>query len=171
MEKKNEKANKIESELIRDVNEDTDQVKKFIIILVCVSLIAGLLYFVSSKFVIKDGVSDNDVVQEETIAYGNVDVGNIFNRPYDEYYVLAYDPDSLQAPLYASYLTTFDKKDSKMYFLDLSSDINKKYVGDGNASASNASEISLKEPTLIKIKNGKIEKYFETVEDIAKELK
>lgn len=171
MEKKNEKAKKIESELIRDVNEDTDQVKKFIIILVCVSLIAGLLYFVSSKFVIKDGVQGEEAVPEETIAYGNIDVGNIFNRPYDEYYVLAYDPDSLQAPLYASYLTTFDKKDSKIYFLDLSSDINKKYVGDGNASATNANEISLKEPTLIKIKNGQIENYFETIEDIEKELK
>ncbi len=171
MEKKNEKAKKVESELIKDVNEDTDQIKKFVIILTCVALIAGLLYFVSSKFVIKDGIKEDDAVQEETIAYSNVDVGNIFNRPYDEYYVLAYDPDSLQAPLYASYLTTFDKENSKMYFLDLSSDINKKYVGDGNASATNASEISLKEPTLIKIRDGKIEKYLETVEDIDKELK
>ncbi len=167
MDTKKEK-NKQEDKLIKYVDEDTNQIKKLIIILVCVFLITGLLYVASSKFIIKDGVSDEETTEEESIDYTSINVGNIFNRPYDEYYVFAYDPDSLEASLYASYLTMADVE--KIYFLDLSNEINKRYIGTGNELATTPSEISLEEPTLIKIKNGKIVKYLVTIEDIAKEL-
>lgn len=170
MGKKKENIKNKEPELIKYTNDDTDQVKKFILILVGVAIVAVALYFLSSKVLIKDGVDKEVKDVAETIEYTKVDVGNIFNRPYEEYYVLAYDPNSLSASIYSSLIGTFNKEDSKIYFLDLSTEVNKAYVGDGNKDATKASEISLKEPTLIKITNGKITAYLEDLESIEKEL-
>lgn len=171
MKKKIKNDDKIKNDIIKDVNEDTDQIKKFVIILVGVAIVASLLYFISSKYLIKDGVKEEEKSTQETLAYNKVNVGTVFNRPYEEYYVLAYDPDSLEASYYASWLNSFDSKKGKIYFLDLSLEINKKQVGEtSNKNASKPGELSLKEPTLIKIKNGKIDKYFDTRKEIDDEL-
>lgn len=171
MKKDKKTIKKVESELIKDINEDTDQIKKFIIILIGVALVSVILYFVSAKYVLKDNFQGdkNDTPVEENISYDRVDAGNVFNRPYEEYYVLAYDPSSLEASVYASLLKI--DKDKKVYFLNLALDVNKGYIGEGNKNATNPSELSLKEPTLIKIENGTITKYLETLEAIEKELK
>lgn len=49
MEKKKIKGNK-KSEVIKYVNEDTNQMKKFVFILIGVAVIALLLYFLTAKF-------------------------------------------------------------------------------------------------------------------------
>lgn len=169
----NVKNKKVESTLIKDVNADTGEVKKFIFILIGVALVAVLLYFVSSKLLIKDGVEKDDTpTQEVTFNYNKVDVGNVFNRPYKEYYVYAYDTESLKASYYSSLMSLVDSKTHKVYLLDLSEELNKKYVGEkSNKNAKNASELSLVEPTLIKIVDGKVSKYLDNLEDIEKELK
>lgn len=172
--KKNAKETKVESALIKDINEDTGEFKKFILILVGVAVVAVLLYFVSAKYVIKDkfqGEKEKTPV-EETIDYKKISIGNVFNRPYDEYYVFAYDQDSLEGNIYLSLFDNFDSESGKIYHLDLANELNKKYVGEsGNKDAETPSELSLVEPTLIKIKNGKISKYLEDLEDIKEELK
>ncbi len=171
MTKKNKEIKK-SAELIKQTNEDTDQVKTFIYILVGVAIVAVALYFISSRYVVKDGVKKTNEPTETTIIYNNVNVGNVFNRPYDEYYVFAFDPDSLQAPHYSAILNSFDASKTKMYFLDLSIDMNKEYVKDAsNRDATKASELAFKGPTLLMIKDGKISKYIENVEEIAKELR
>lgn len=173
MKKKNNKVNNknVKQETIKYVNEDTDQIKKFILILIGVALVALLLYFVTAKFLVKDNFQEEDTPRSEaTIEYDTVKVGNIFNRPYDEYYVFAYDSSSTKAGYYATISSRSSKE--KIYFLDLNLDINKKYVGEeGNKSASSAEEIVLKDPTLIKIKGGKIVEYYENIDDIVKTLK
>lgn len=162
-----------EIEVIKDINEDVDTIKKFIYILVGVALVAVGLYFISTKLLIKDGVIDDKVVhKDEEISYTTVLAGNVFNRPLDNYYVLAYDADSLKASIYASLLNTFDVKDSSIYFMNLGLEANKQYVKEEtNKNPTNPSELALKEPTLIKIKNGKVDKYLEDLEEIKKELK
>ena len=166
------KTKKVKSDIISDTNEDTDTIRKFIIILVGVALVTLGLYFLSSKYLIKDGVIKEKEPVEEQISYDTILGGNIFNRSEGDYYVLAYDPDSLKASYYAAILNKFDKKDSKIYYMNLSLEANKQYVKEeGNKSATKPSELAIKEPTLIKIKDGKIEKYLENVEDIEKELK
>lgn len=172
MEKKNKNVKTVEAQLIKSVNDDTDQVKKFAFILMGVALVALLLYIFSSKVLIKDGdKKDNDSTTKEVdIVYSTVDVGGVFNRPYDEYYVLAYDPDSLEAPIYSMMLSKVGKDKGKMYFLNMGSEINKPYIKEeSNKSASSASEIAIKGPTMIKISKGKIVKYIEGLEEIQKE--
>lgn len=162
----------VKSEVIRDINEDTNQVKKFIIILVCVALIAGLLYFLTAKYLIKDNFQDEtNTSSDVTIAYDNIRAGNLFNRPYDKYYVFAYDPTSTKSGYYAALLYNFANGDDKIYFLDLSLEINKNYIGEkSNPKASDASELSLTDPTLILIEDGKIKKYYDDEESIIEVL-
>lgn len=165
---------KTESSLIKDINQDTGEVKKFFIILFGVALVAVLLYFVSSKIIIKDGVSDKTETEtkEETINYNKLDVGNVFNRPYKEYYVYVFASDANKASYYSSLTSVVDTKKHKIYMLDLKDELNKKAIGEkGNDKAKNPSELSLVEPTLIKIADGKIVKYIESLDDIEKELK
>ncbi len=162
-----------EVEVIKDINEDVDTIKKFIYILVGVAVVAVGLYFISTKLLIKDGVIDNEVEhKDEEISYTTVLAGNVFNRPEENYYVLAYDADSSKASIYAAVLNTFNDPEGKIYFMDLGLEANKPYVKEeSNKKPINASELALKEPTLIKIKGGKVDKYLEDLEEIKKELK
>lgn len=175
---KNKNIKDVEPQLIKTTNDDTDQVKKFAYILVGVAVIALLLYVFTTKVLVKDSSKkdDNSNSTAVSINYSILDVGMMFNRPYDEYYILAYDPDSLDASLYASMLNKVDSKKGKVYFLDLSNGLNKPYVKDeSNAKATKASEVAIKGPTMIKISKGKISKYLESYEEIedeyTKELK
>ena len=171
MEKKKIKGNK-KPEVIKYVNEDTNQMKKFVFILIGVAIIALLLYFLTAKFLVKDAFQENNTENTSvTISYDTVKVGSVFNRPYDEYYVYAYDTTSNKANYYSTFTSKYTGE-LKIYTLDLSNEINKKYVSEkGNANATKPEELQLVEPTLIHIKNGSIAGYYEGVETIEKVLK
>lgn len=171
MKKKNKDVKTIKKETIKYVNEDTDQIKKFIFILIGVSIIAALLYFVTAKYLVKDKFQDDKETKEEvTLGYDMVRLGNVFNRPYDEYFVFAYDATNHKASYYAALLSNYKK--NKIYFMDLSIKTNKKAVGDvGNKIATKPDELSIKEPTLMLIKDGKISNYYEGIEEIENVLK
>ncbi len=178
MKKKNEKKQKkivpVKSSLIKDVNEDTNQIKKFAIILLGVALIAVLLYFLTAKYLVKDEFQGDDKASSEVnISYDLVNGGNVFNRPYDEYYVFAYNPTEARAVYYASLISNYKEiGKKKIYFMDLSLDINKQYVKEkSNKEASKPSELELIDPTLILIKDGKISKYYDEEETIIEKLK
>lgn len=165
---KRNKKNK-EAKLIKSINEDTNQVGKFFLILFGLIIIVGLLYVLTSK-----NLNDNSVESTETtISYTTVNVGNVFNRPYDNYYVLAYDLQNDENSLYSisnNYMNESGSK--KLYTLDLGLKVNQKYVKEvSNKNATKPNELSLTNPTLIEIENGKIIKYYDTVESIQNVLK
>ena len=170
--KKNE-TKEVKPKLIKDVNEDTDQVKKFILLLFGIAIISGLLYFLTAKYLIKDEFqksSTDDV--EEVMTYDNVNVGNVFNRPYDKYYVFAFDREAIRASYYQNLFGNFSGGDTKIYSLDLSKGINAKYASDeSNKSATKPSELKIKSPTLMLIEKGKITEYYDTEDEIVKILK
>lgn len=172
MTKKNKEIKQNKEELIKQTSDETDQVKLFIFILIGVAFVSVLLYFLSSKYLVKDGVNDkNETPAEETIAYNNVNAGTFFNRPDDEYYVFAFDPSSLQASYYSALLNKFDTKKRAMYFMNLALEVNKAYVKEtSNSKATKPSELALKSPTLILVKGGKITEYLENLEEIEKEI-
>lgn len=170
--KKKEKQKKTkEAELIKDVNEDTNVVKKFVVILILVAALSCLLYFLTAKYLVKDDFQNKESTSEVTITYDTVNVGNIFNRPYDDYYVLAYSSDGDDASYFDNLFSTYSSESNskKIYKLDLSLKVNKKYLSDtSNKKASNPSELKLKDPSLIEIKSGKISKYYDSKESIEK---
>ncbi len=169
--KKNNKKIDAKNEVIKQTSDESDQIKTFVYILLGVALITVLLYFLSSKVLIKDGVDKKEESGEVSIAYNNVNVGNVFNRPDDEYYVFAFDPTTTKANYYYALMSNFDTEKTNMYYLDLAVEINKNYIKEeSNKNATKASELALKEPTLMLIKKGKIAKYLESEEEIVKEL-
>ena len=139
-----------------------------IIILIVVVIVAVGFYFLTDKFV--------EPVKEEApsvnIDYDIATVGTMFNRPYDEYYVLLYDSESLEAAYYNTLFSRYSTANkNKIYYVDLSLKENSKYVKDSsNKNLTSASDASFVGPTLVSIKNGKITKYLETKEDIKAEL-
>ena len=97
-------SNNNKSQTIKYINEDTNQIKKFLLILASVAVIAALIYFVTAKYLVKDAFQEKekDSIQE-TISYNTVTVGTMFNRPYKEYYVFLYDSTSENANQYNSF--------------------------------------------------------------------
>ena len=161
----------IKQRVIKYANEDTNEIKKFALILIGVAVIAVLLYFVTAKYLVKDNFQkEEEKTTAEEITDTTVKGGTLFNRTYSEYYVLAYDKSSDTAPYY-SVLTNLYKGSTKIYTMDLSLEVNKQYTGEkGNSKATKPSELSIVNPTLIHIKNGKIDKYIEGKDEITKTL-
>lgn len=181
--KKQEKLNdKVKTENIKKVDidkytsEESKEVKKFIIILLSIIVLVLAVYGIT-RLVNKDKDNNDDrTVTAGSIDYDKVSVGTLFNRADSEYYVIVYDGEAPNAIYYSALMNKYmDKeKSNKVYFCDLSNELNKKYyVGedkDSNPNATTSSELAFKDLTLIKIKNGKIVKYLETLDTIKTEL-
>lgn len=181
--KKQEKLNdKAKTKNIKKVDidkytsEESKEVKRFIIILLSIIVLVLAVYGIT-RLVNKDKDNNNDrTVTAGSIDYDKVSVGTLFNRADSEYYVIVYDGEAPNAIYYSALMNKYmDKeKSNKVYFCDLSNELNKKYyVGedkDSNPNATTSSELAFKDLTLIKIKNGKIVKYLETLDTIKTEL-
>ncbi len=174
---KNQKKVKVKSNL-GSAPEDENEIKSFIIILVVIVVIVGVIYGVTELLKKDEPASDSSNVTEGKIDYTKVSVGTMLNRPYDEYYVLAYDSDTTDAILYSTMMTSYSNKEKglKIYFLDLNNKLNASYYnknGDGksNPKAKNIDELNFGDLTLIKVKKGKITNYIEGYDKIKETLK
>ena len=181
--KKQEKLNdKVKTKNIKKVDidkytsEESKEVKKFIIILLSIIVLVLAVYGIT-RLINKDKDNNDDrTVTAGSIDYDKVSVGTLFNRADDEYYVIVYDGEASNAIYYSALMNKYmnKEKSNKVYFCDLSNELNKKYyVGedkDSNPNATTSSELAFKDLTLIKIKNGKIVKYLETLDTIKTEL-
>ena len=167
------KAKKID--INKNVNTDDEKlVVKFIVVLIIISLIAVGFYFISRNIV--KNRDDNIVESNVTISYDKVNVGMIFNRPYDEYFVMVYDSSDNDAMIYSSLISKYSQKEDslKIYYCDLSNKLNKEFVssdGTTNSNAKSVSEFKFGQVTLIKVRNGKIVSYIENIDTIKSALK
>ena len=158
--------------------EEENEVKRFIIIVLIIGLFVGVIYGLTEIFK-KDEVKEEEK-QDVTISYDKITVGTLLNRPYDEYYVLAYDSEENRAVEYSAMLTQYKSNSKeedyiKIYFLDLNNGLNKKYynVNEDNKSNPDAKEIEdldFGNLTLLYIKAGKIKEYIEDYKTIQKKL-
>ena len=116
--------------------------------------------------------------QDITYASGNIAtdkviVGTMLSRG-GEYYVLCYDTSKNDANIYVTYGENYkNKKALDLYYLDLSSEFNRKYYVDeeSNKEAKKIDELKISDGTLIRIKDGKIVEYIEGIQDISSKLK
>lgn len=159
--------------------EDENVVKKLVIITIVIAVVIIVIYAVT-ELIKKDPEPATDAVAG-SINYDIVSVGTILNRPYDEYYVLVYDSLDENAVLYSTILTKYmqdteDKDNLKIYFCDLNNKLNSGYYNVGNDNVSNpkatkVDEFDFSDLTLLKVNNGKINKYIEDLEKIKETLK
>ena len=171
--KKNEKKLYKSNKNVSDADYD---IKKFLIILTILIVVVVGLYFLSNAIVNKRDNKESNVNTNVTISYDTLNVGMIFNRPYDEYYVIAYDSTLDDAMYYSTLITNYSKKEDaiKIYYCDLSKKVNESYKakdGSGNSKASSVQELSFGDVTLLKIRNKKIVNYIENIDQIESALK
>ena len=178
---KKEKRNPLikEQKRIKSINvgsEDENEIRKFIIIIVVILAIVGIIYAVT-ELTKKDEEKGDEVTAGE-IDYNTLSIGMLLNRPEKEYYVIIYDVENPDAVLYSAMINKYDikGKKEKLYYCDLGNALNSKYYNVGNDKKSNPkatkiSELDLGDLTLIKVKDGKIVKYIENIDDIKEILK
>lgn len=129
--------------------------KTIIIIVVAVVLLVGM-YFLTTVILNKDS-DDTSKITENAIQYDEILAGESFNQSEDEYYVIYYDSSneySVISSLISSY--QLNSSDTKLYSVDLTDGMNKKYVTDGNIVTDNASSLRVKDTTLLKFNNGEV---------------
>ena len=90
--------------------------------------------------------------------------------------MFVYDEKSSKAIYYSALSTNYkqNQKDGlKIYHVDLGSDLNKGYLstdGTSNLNVTKVTDCKFKDYTLLRIKNGKVDKYIEDEAGFQKEL-
>ncbi len=196
--KENAKVEKVTSEVkktkpkkatkIKFETAEQAEVKKFFVVILVVLICVGGIYLFTRAFVSKDLFKKDEPKTEEVVdGEVNYDVtimGQILNRPYDEYYVLIYNQSEGEymgemANIRYEYDNKEDDKKIHMYSVDLANELNKSYYDkdNENTKAKTLDEIKVGDKTLLKIKknkkSGKLEvsKYITDIDEMKKELK
>lgn len=158
-------------------NEETKTMKQFLITLIIVIVGVVGIYLLTKYVVKKDNSTNNSSTTEEKsyIDPNTAIVGTMLNKSSDAYYVIIYDKTKDNATTYYSLVYTYKAKDKalKVYTVDLSNSLNKKYIATDNKTnpkATNLEDLKFGEVTLLKVKNNKITEAYETTDAIKKAL-
>ena len=160
----------------KTINEDTVKIITFIIILVIVLGLFFGLFYLNGKFVTKDKYQDNNTTTTTEAIYDEtkVTVSTMYNLSNDTYYVLAYDEsDTINGSFYDNLSLTFNNENIKLYTLDLTNAMNKKYYNKDkaeNITSNNKTDINFTTHTLLIFKNGKISEAITNKDDITAKL-
>lgn len=133
-----------------------------------------LLMFAFTK--IKTGeweifTKENDVNYVANAQTTKILCGSILNRSDEEYLVIAYKMKEDSGSLYDSILERYNSgKSLPLYKVDLSNSRNNICVAENVNISNNISELKIKEPTLLKIKNGSIIESYTEYETIKTNL-
>ncbi len=147
-------------------DENSGNVKKIVITLLVVVAVIAIFYLVT--LLINNSKRKLNTTEKKTeeikIQYQEILANDTFVMPPKEYYVLFYDFDGANAVYYDYLYTQYkgSKESTPIYKVDLGSGFNKKFVSDKtNSKAKDASQLKVKDATLILIKNGKNVSYTE----------
>ena len=125
-------------------------------------------------FFLTNYLNNKKATSNINIDYDTCIVGNMFNRPYNEYYVFLYSSTDKNASTYKGLITSYKDKDDalKVYYVDMNDKFNSAYLSEtSNKKPTESSEVKINESALILIKDGKVEKYYESLEDYKNALK
>ncbi len=109
--------------------------------------------------------SSNDSI-EPTISYDKIIAGRSFSMGDDEYYVIYYDSsDKENSSIYSELVSTYKAKGDSIpiYFVDMADGLNKNFstTDESNKTPTEASDLLINGPTLIRINDGKVISYIE----------
>ena len=146
------------------------EAKKIIIMAIVVLAVLGLFYLLTLAIVNKKPTISTEDSSETTIQYSEILAGSSFSQKKDSYLVVFYDTsseDSDMNSIVASY-----SGELTLYTVDLADSLNKSvYSTEGsNPSATQASELKVTDPTVIKFTNNAIEEYIETYDSVKEYL-
>lgn len=164
--KRERKNNNVKEETNESLGVVKTVVGVLVFLLVCYLLVLGM-----EKLGLFEQGYTAPVKGETEIDYEYIPVGTVFNRTEKEYFVLFDNYDGKNQDVYVNYILDSDDK-KVVYKVDMSLKENEKYKSEqSNPKAKNPTELKINDITLIKIKNGKIEKYVTGSEKIEEYLK
>lgn len=176
MEKKvKEKKNK----KVKYKTAEQEEMVKFFWVIVVVLLCVGAVYLLTRAFVTKDLFDKKEETTEEVVEgsvnYSVAIVGQILNRPYDEYYVVVFNSEGDYYSDMTSLVSSYNMLDNHLhvYVVDLANKLNEGYYDaeNVNTKAISVSEFKFGDITLIKVKKGQVNKYITDYAKMQKELK
>lgn len=179
---KTEKVEKKESKPNKNKKKEDSlgpDVQNVIIVVSAIIIIFCVFYWITYFIVNKDKEPDDSKNAEETnvsILYDRIILGRSFSMGSGEYYVLYYDmTDEDVYSTYATLTSTYKSKTDEglipLYVVNMGDALNKSYAGDtANYGASNAGELQINGPTLIKFGENRILEYVEGEEEINSRL-
>lgn len=149
------------------IEDEYTQSTKSIIITLLVVLGVFLLFYLVTVLINNNNrkLNTKDPEEVETkIQYLEILGDSTFTMIPDEYYVLFYDFEGIEAVYYDYLFNQYaGVEDQYIYKVDLNKGFNKKFIAEDktNKKAKNAGELKVKDATLIKIKKGKNVEYVE----------
>ena len=156
--------------------ESKDTYFKFVTTLAILLIVFILSYFLIGLFYTKeiDFNKKEETKEEVNIDNNTIMLGQLFEQPKDEYYVLIYDVSDDKS-IINTWLPKYKEKDDALnvYVVDSSKKFNSSYlVTEGsNKNATSLSDLKVISPTLIKITNKQITEYIEGEDEISNKLK
>lgn len=156
--------------------QKNDEVTKLVeMILVVLVIFAG--FYIITSFITKkqsntnstENVSEDDKI----IQYDEILIGNLFNQPNNEYYVLLTNDDSYYKDSLNYYSQSYNQKEDtiRLYTVDTNDLLNKSYIAEqSNINVENIKDFKVSTTTLILIKDKKIQKAIEGDIEVTKEL-
>ncbi len=170
---------KVQKNRIKYQTEEQKEIVRFVIVILVVILCVGVIYIATRAFVTKDLFKNKDnteeVVTPGAINYDVAIMGEILNRPYNEYYVAIYnkkDGKYISDMSSIVYLYSNKEKHLHIYTVDLSNKMNEGFYDPEhvNTGAQSVNEMKVGDITLLRVKNGKITKYIEDLDKMKSEL-
>ena len=169
--RKVEEKNKIEN--VGSFDADIFKVIYIVLGVICIFCI----FYLITIFVLNKDENTTKTDEEVEISLDTTIVGRSFSMPEDKYYVLYYDAkDEAVSEEYSSTITNYIYSTSedhvKLYTVDMSDALNKKYVSEESKSMpEKVSDIAIKGTTLMVIEKGKVVEYTEDKTRIEELLK
>ena len=139
---------------------------KNIIVTVIVVLVIAVLFYLLTIYIINK--PDKVRVTEGSISYEQISAGSTFSMSDKNYLVIFYNRDNSGDITTA--VSNYKSKDKALpiYYVDYNDAINASVTSkdSSNPKATKASELKVKNPTLIEISNGSISQYIEGEEKV-----
>lgn len=175
---KNVKSNKKETVKRKSVDKKIDEMTsstsnellKLFRVLFAVIVVLGAFYLLTVAIV---GSDKEEEVKETAIQYEEILAGSSFNMKDSEYVVVYYDFSDTELSELVSQIYSYSYTgEYRLYTVDMSNGFNKPYITgeDSDKSPNSAEDLLIKGPTLIKFKDGKVEKYVEGFDEVLEYL-
>jgi len=168
--KKNKNVKKVE-----EVNTPNDGWYDKLILILVVICILCLFYLLTVYLTEKESTESaaNKPEEETVIQYDEILAGSTFNKPDEKYFVVYYDMSSEDIADITSAIGAYNAKEDALplYTVDMSNPLNKNYASkDSNKSVDEASELRINGVTLIRVKDGELDKYLEGEDEVVEYL-
>lgn len=158
--------------------EQKDTYFKFITTLAILLIVFILAYFIIGLFYTKEidlkKNKEKEKTNEVNVDNNTIMLGQLFDQPKDEYFVLIYDLNDKTSSI-PSWKSIYESNEEHItiYTVDSSKKFNSRYIvkKDSNKSATGLQDLKVVSPTIIKVKDKSIIEYIEGEDEIVNLLK